>query len=93
MASPNLSEIITTTLRNRSGQGRSVVEFSFGTNFDAEFGKSSVEDVKVQGSATVAIGSYDNYSVLTVHAKAIMLSPSLSIDGRTVLQNGMLTLP
>ncbi len=88
------AENLRKALRNRSGQGRSVVEFSFGTNFDAEFGKSSIEDVKVQGSATVAIGSYDNKnSALTVHAKAIMLSPTLSIDGRTVLQNGILTLP
>ncbi len=88
------AESLRKALRNRNGAGRAIVELSFGTNFNAVFGKSGIEDMKVQGGATVSIGSYDNKSrTLSVRAKAIMLSPSMSIDGRLVLQNGALTLP
>ncbi|KAA3616489.1 MAG: hypothetical protein DWQ05_12225 [Calditrichaeota bacterium] len=77
-------------LKRCKPQYRKIVNFSIGTNDTASFGNSHFEDQKVLGSACVFIG--EKAEVKPMLTSGVMLSPSIYIDGRKILEKGYLAL-
>lgn len=76
-------------------QARYIVGFGIGTNESAHFGKSVHEDKKVLGSVHVSFGNtfyFDKSGRLPNRIDAIIKKPSVMIDGKTIIQNGELTI-
>ncbi len=73
--------------------GRNIAELGVGTNDKAKLIGNVLEDEKVMGTVHVALG--DNASMggkvsVASHLDAILLRPSLKIDGRTIMEGGKL---
>jgi aminopeptidase len=74
-------------------QGRNLAELGVGTNYMAEICGEILEDEKVLGTAHLAIGN--NVSMggtvnVKLHLDGVMFHPTLTIDGKLLLDNGRL---
>ncbi len=72
---------------------RSIAELGIGTNYKAKIVGSVLEDEKVMGTVHIAIG--DNKSMggkvsVPSHLDGILLRPTLKIDDRIVMKDGIL---
>ncbi|KAA3661465.1 MAG: hypothetical protein DWQ10_04455 [Calditrichaeota bacterium] len=87
------AELLRRQLKRSKPNARKIVNFSIGTNDTASFGNSVFEDQKVLGGACVFIGEPEEKPSAQVNlTSAVMLSPSIYIDGRKILENGLLAL-
>ncbi|MCA9730723.1 hypothetical protein KC799_01245 [candidate division KSB1 bacterium] len=89
----NTAELLRRQLKRRKPDARKIVNFSIGTNESASFGNSVFEDQKVLGGACVFIGESEEFNTSQMKStSAVMLSPSVYIDGRKILEKGYLAL-
>lgn len=87
------ADLLRRQLKKCRPQFRKIINFSIGTNESACFGNSYFEDQKVLGSACVCIGEKSaTRSKAQMATSGIMLSPSIYIDGRKILEKGFLAL-
>ena len=87
------ADLLRRQLKKCRPQYRKIINFSIGTNESACFGNSHFEDQKVLGSACVCIGEKSSMPPQAKMATSgIMLSPSIYIDGRKILEKGYLAL-
>lgn len=78
-------------LRPFGRQGRNIAELGIGTNPNARFTGLTLEDEKVLGTVHIALGnnvSFDGKVNVPCHFDAVLLNPTLEIDGNTILQRG-----
>jgi len=78
-------------LKNYGRKGRNLAEIGVGTNPYAKLNGVILEDEKVLGTAHIGIGnnmSFGGSVSVPCHFDGIMLNPTLSIDGNTILENG-----
>lgn len=87
------ADLLRRLLRRSGKESRSVLEFSFGINEHLSFGSSCIEDRKALGGAGLTLGKR-KFDSASCHLPicAIMLAPTVTIDGRPVLQSGTLVL-
>ena len=80
-------------LRPYGKLGRNIAEFGIGTNPDAQLNGCILEDEKVLGTVHVAMGnniSFGGKISVGCHYDAVLLNPSLLIDTKTILMDGVL---
>jgi leucyl aminopeptidase (aminopeptidase T) len=75
--------------------GVNIAELGVGTNYKAKVNGLVLEDEKVLGTIHVALG--DNKSMggkvhVSSHLDGVVLSPTLTIDGKVLLDNGRLVI-
>jgi leucyl aminopeptidase (aminopeptidase T) len=80
-------------LEKHGREAFAVAELGIGTNEAAQLTGNVLEDEKILGTIHVAIG--DNHTFggtirVSSHQDGIVLAPTLSIDGRTILEAGNL---
>ena len=77
--------------RTKSDTSRRFVEIGFGMNEIAKLGQNELEDEKVLGTAHVGLGRRDSSSKsIKALSKGIISNPTVSIDGREIMQKGKL---
>ncbi len=89
------AEILRRAIRGLGKLARNIAELGIGTNDKARVVGSSLEDEKVQGTVHIAMG--DNASMggtvsVASHLDAILLRPTLTIDGRKIIINGRISI-
>jgi len=87
------AEKIRQLLRPFGRSGKCVAELGIGTNPHAKFTGFTLEDEKVKGSVHVALGnniSFDGKNDVPCHFDAVLQSPTLVIDGITIVKDGIL---
>ena len=80
-------------LRPFGKPGKNIAEIGIGTNPHAKFTGMTLEDEKVKGTVHVALGnnlSFDGKIDAGCHFDAVLLKPTLVIDGKAILDNGQL---
>jgi leucyl aminopeptidase (aminopeptidase T) len=73
--------------------GKNIAEIGVGTNPKAMLTGMTLEDEKILGTAHVALGnnlSFDGKIAAHCHLDGILLKPTLLIDGKKILENGVL---
>lgn len=73
--------------------GKNIAEIGIGTNPKAKLTGFTLEDEKVLGTVHVALGnnlSFDGKVAVHCHFDGILLNPTLVIDGKTIVENGVL---
>jgi leucyl aminopeptidase (aminopeptidase T) len=73
--------------------GRFIAELGIGTNPAAEIVGVILEDEKVEGTIHLAFGtsaSIGGQNVASVHLDGLVLSPTVELDGRTIMREGAL---
>jgi leucyl aminopeptidase (aminopeptidase T) len=84
-----------TLLRRHGKSGRTVAEVGVGTNPFAVLTGATLEDEKVLGTAHVAFGdnqSFDGKTASLCHLDGIMLKPTLDVDGKRIVENGVINV-
>ena len=87
------ADTIRTLLRPFGRPGRNIAEIGIGTNPYAKFTGCTLEDEKVMGNIHVALGnniSFGGKIAVRCHFDAVLLKSTLVIDGKTVVENGIL---
>jgi leucyl aminopeptidase (aminopeptidase T) len=82
-------------IKKFGAEARHIVGFGIGTNESARFGNSVHEDKKVLGSVHVSFGNtfyFDKSGRLPNRIDAVIKNPTLTIDGKKIIQNGELTI-
>jgi 2,5-dihydroxypyridine 5,6-dioxygenase len=82
-------------LRIFGSQARTVAEIGVGTNPFAVVTGCSLEDEKALGTAHVAFGnslSFDGKGAADCHIDGIVLKPTLTIDGKVILEKGIMNV-
>jgi leucyl aminopeptidase (aminopeptidase T) len=82
-------------LRRHGKPGRMVAEVGVGTNPYAVLTGTTLEDEKVLGTAHVAFGdsqSFDGKNAATIHMDGILLKPTLDVDGKRIVENGVINV-
>ncbi|MGM0603281.1 MAG: aminopeptidase [Bacillota bacterium] len=82
-------------VENSDENATNIAEFAIGTNPNAKIVGNLAEDKKKSGTVHFAIG--DNCSLggnveSNIHLDGLMLKPTVIIDGREVVKNGVLTI-
>jgi leucyl aminopeptidase (aminopeptidase T) len=76
-------------LRQSEASARMVVEIGFGLNDKARLGNSEFEDEKVLGTAHLGFGRLSSGSKISeIFAKGIIQTPSVTIDGKKIIEEG-----
>jgi leucyl aminopeptidase (aminopeptidase T) len=76
-------------LRQAEASARMVVEIGFGLNDKARWGNSEFEDEKVLGTAHLGFGRLPSSSKISeIFAKGIVQAPSVTIDGKKIIEEG-----
>ncbi len=76
-------------LRQAESSARMVVEIGFGLNDKARWGNSEFEDEKVLGTAHLGFGRLPSGSKISeIFAKGIVQAPSVTIDGKKIVEEG-----
>jgi leucyl aminopeptidase (aminopeptidase T) len=76
-------------LRQSEASARMVVEIGFGLNDKARLGNSEFEDEKVLGTAHLGFGRLPSGSKISeIFAKGIIQTPSVTIDGKKIIEEG-----
>lgn len=73
--------------------GKNIAEIGIGTNPNAKITGMTLEDEKVLGTVHVALGnnlSFDGKVAAHCHMDGIVLNPTLVIDGKKIVENGVL---
>lgn len=89
----NDAELLRKVLRKYGKPGRNITELGVGTNDKYIFGHSAREDEKVLGNAHITIGQRRISRVqgkVTQAIKGIILKPSIAIDGRKIMEEGVI---
>lgn len=87
------AEQIRHLLRPYGRAGKVIAEVGVGTNPNARFTGFTLEDEKVKGTVHVGLGnnvSFDGKNDVPCHFDAVILKPTLVIDGITIVKNGAL---
>lgn len=89
------AEVLQRAIRGLGKEARNIAELGIGTNYKARVVGSSLEDEKVMGTVHIAMG--DNTSMggkvsVASHLDAILLHPTLKIDGRAIMRDGRLLI-
>jgi leucyl aminopeptidase (aminopeptidase T) len=82
-------------LRIFGRQAKVVAEVGVGTNPCAVLTGNTLEDEKVLGTVHVAFGnslSFDGKGAAACHLDGIMLKPTLTIDGKVIVENGSINV-
>ncbi len=82
-------------LRIFGRQAKAVAEVGVGTNPGAVLTGNTLEDEKVLGTVHVAFGnslSFEGKCSAACHMDGIMLKPSLTIDGKVIVENGSINV-
>jgi leucyl aminopeptidase (aminopeptidase T) len=82
-------------LRLFGRQAKTVAELGVGTNPNAVMTGSTLEDEKVLGTVHVAFGnslSFDGKGSAACHVDGIMHKPTLTIDGKIIVENGSINV-
>lgn len=85
------AELIRNQLRPFGREGRNIAEIGIGTNPRAKLTGCTLEDEKVLGTVHIALGnniSFGGKVNVKSHLDAVLLNPTLVIDGKTILDNG-----
>lgn len=83
------AHVLRQLLRRDGARARLVVEIGFGLNDKARLGESLLEDEKVMGTAHIGFGDYSGAAKSpAVYARGIINSPSLTIDGQKIMDQG-----
>jgi leucyl aminopeptidase (aminopeptidase T) len=88
-------KILRRAIQGLGKEARNIAELGIGANHKARVVGSSLEDEKVLGTVHIAMG--DNASMggkisVASHLDAILLKPTLTIDGRLIMKKGRLCL-
>jgi leucyl aminopeptidase (aminopeptidase T) len=86
-------EKIRKLLRPFGKQGKNIAEIGIGTNPRAKLTGCTLEDEKLLGTVHVALGnniSFDGKIDINCHFDGVLLNPTLIIDRKTILENGVL---
>ncbi|WP_422447378.1 aminopeptidase [Thermoanaerobacterium sp. DL9XJH110] len=78
-----------------SDAARNVAEFGIGTNPNAVLSGNILEDEKILGTIHVAFGSNNTFGGRVsagVHLDAVVMNPTIYIDGRLILDKGRLVV-
>ena len=76
-------------LRVHGGDARQVVEIGFGLNDKARLGNSAFEDEKVLGTIHLGFGRLPSGSKIPeVFARGILQAPTVTIDGKKIIEEG-----
>lgn len=76
-------------LRQSEAAARTVVEIGFGLNDKARWGNSEFEDEKVLGTAHLGFGRLPSSGKIPeIFAKGIVQAPSVTIDGKKIIEEG-----
>jgi leucyl aminopeptidase (aminopeptidase T) len=76
-------------LRQAEASARMVVEIGFGLNDKARWGNSEFEDEKVLGTAHFGFGPAPRGGKISdIFAKGIVQAPSVTIDGKKIIEEG-----
>jgi leucyl aminopeptidase (aminopeptidase T) len=76
-------------LRQSETSARMVVEIGFGLNDKARWGNSEFEDEKILGTAHLGFGRLPSGSKIPeIFAKGIVQAPSVTIDGKQIIEAG-----
>jgi leucyl aminopeptidase (aminopeptidase T) len=89
------AQILRRAIRDLGKLARNIAELGIGTNDKARVVGIALEDEKVMGTVHIAMG--DNASMggnisVASHLDAILLRPTLRIDGQIIIANGQLTV-
>ena len=85
------AEALSGLLQDKGKEGFNIAELGIGTNEKAILSGNPLEDEKVLGTVHIAIGdskSFGGKIEAPVHLDGIMKSPTLVIDGKTVIRDG-----
>lgn len=85
------AELLRKELRKFGSDARKIHEFGVGTNSNVVLGNSSQEDEKANGTIHISFGKdlvTNTQGKFLPAIKGMILSPSLTIDGKTILQDG-----
>jgi len=82
-------------LASADENARNIAEFAIGTNDQARLIGSMTEDKKYRGSVHVGLG--DNHViggtvVSSLHLDGLVLTPTVELDGRVIVENGRLLI-
>jgi leucyl aminopeptidase (aminopeptidase T) len=87
------AEWLLETLDAGGENGRFVAEFGIGTNPAATIVGVILEDEKVEGTIHLAFGTsagIGGQNAASVHLDGLVLSPTVELDGRTIMRDGAL---
>jgi hypothetical protein len=74
-----------------AANARNLGEFGIGLNPQAEIIGNVLQDEKVLGTAHVALGeNYDQDAPALIHCDGIIKKPTITINGKTIMENGQL---
>jgi 2,5-dihydroxypyridine 5,6-dioxygenase len=82
-------------LRIFGSQAKMIAEVGVGTNPNAVVTGCTLEDEKTLGTAHVAFGnslSFDGKGAAACHLDGIVLKPTLTIDGKVILEKGIMNV-
>jgi leucyl aminopeptidase (aminopeptidase T) len=82
-------------LRIFGRQSKTVAEVGIGTNPNAVVTGCTLEDEKALGTAHVAFGnslSFDGKGTVDCHLDGIILKPTLTIDGKVIIEKGIMNV-
>mgnify|MGYP001156648755 CR=1 FL=1 len=78
-------------VKSKTGTARTVLEIGFGMNEFARLGQSELEDEKTLGTIHLGFGRRLGSAKLTeIVARGLITEPTVSIDSRTIMQDGKL---
>ncbi|HHS12766.1 MAG TPA: aminopeptidase [bacterium] len=87
------ARMIRNLLRPFGHQGRNIAEIGVGTNENARLTGCTVEDEKTLGTVHVGLGnncSFGGKVSVNCHFDAVLLHPTMIIDGTAILKDGIL---
>lgn len=85
------SEAAERGMQEERRNARHIGEFGIGLNPNALLIGNMIEDEKALGTAHFAIGNnFDNDASALIHQDCLMLSPSIWVDGRPIMKDGVL---
>jgi leucyl aminopeptidase (aminopeptidase T) len=90
-----LARKLTQLLREAGPKSRNLAEFGIGTNPKARLIGNVLEDEKVLGTCHVALGDNSTFGGRVKagsHIDGIFKSPTVKLDGKTVMKNGRLMI-
>ncbi len=84
-------ETVRQILRPYGHESRNIAEIGIGTNPHAKLTGITLEDEKVQGTVHIGFGnsiSFGGTNTVPCHNDAVILNPTMVIDGKTILKEG-----
>jgi len=82
-------------LRPYGRESRNIAEIGIGTNPHAKLTGITLEDEKVKGTVHIGLGnniSFGGTNSIPCHNDAVLLNPTMVIDGKTILKDGKIVV-